>query len=606
MTMDGSGGARQAAAARAALGAATFALWEVARITLGARLALGPVAVMTLAVLALVTCLAAGLIAGAVLAALPGARRVDRVGAGVVGAFAGAGVSLGATLAWRAGPYLPVWHGGGAWWGGLTVAVALPVLVAMGLAQLSATGQRRAALALAVVGSLSLWWVRVPAPAPASGPRVLLITLDGSRTDVFSDARVDTAAVDRLGREGVRFVRTYAQVPYTGPSYVGLHTGSGPWEHGVWLDGVRPAPEVPTLAEVLRDAGWDTGAFIGSARFARGAGLERGFRVYDDDFAFVVGARHLPAGKVFGLLRRGDGAWPTERRADEVVDRAVRWMARRTGPYFAWVQLGEGRPPFAPPHPFDVRYAREGGPPAGAPPQGALPVRFAGRAPPGASARWLRSQYEGAVASADHQIARLLERLDTWGLAQDTIVVFTSPHGLTLGEEGRWWTHAELSDAELHVPLVARWPEGLPAGRIVREPVEISDVAPTILTWVGVDPPASWGGVSAVGAHAEDAAGRSVARSLAFRTGSTGERWRASVVRNRSHAWLHLEDPGHEDAFSGGGAELDPTARALLGDLMSSRARDLLGGWGPADVRRPEVPRATAGWLEAQGAHLAP
>jgi arylsulfatase A-like enzyme len=171
-------------------------------------------------------------------------------------------------------------------------------------------------------------------------------------------------------------------------------------------------------------------------------------------------------------------------------------------PFFLHAGIYAPHPPLFAPPPYDTMYdpaAIAQGPP--------LPVRRPGemddkpsffRAAAARNAEvpddvWRRAKafYYGMVSLADAQIGRVLAALDRLGLAENTVVVFTSDHGEALGDHYVTGTGPTNYDSIVNVPLIARWPAagadgGLPAGRVVSGLVEHVDVAPTLLEAAGV------------------------------------------------------------------------------------------------------------------------
>jgi choline-sulfatase len=334
--------------------------------------------------------------------------------------------------------------------------------------------------------------------ATSSPPNLLLVTVDTLRADhvgAYGDAKAQTRAFDRLAREGVLVEEAVAQVPQTRPSHASILTGRYPYEHGVRDNAAGPiAPGMPTLATVLKAAGYDTAAFIGAYPVSRSSGLDRGFDVYDDPFEKAADGR-------------------TERRAQEVVDRAVGWLGRaRSRPFLLWVHLFDPHAPYTPPPPF-----------AG---------RFNGR------------PYDGEVAYADSQVERLLAWLDRSGQRQRTLVVVTSDHGEGLGQHGEEEHGILVYDSTLHVPLVLSWPGRLPPGTRVRGQFRSVDLLPTLLELLGVPAPrtsgASRAGVLAHGGPIPD--NESYAESL---YGEIHFGW-AKLRALRSQEWKYIEAPRAE------------------------------------------------------------
>ena len=125
-------------------------------------------------------------------------------------------------------------------------------------------------LVLAVPGVLS-------AAAP---PDILLITIDTLRADALGS---QTPALNRLAAKGRVFTNAHAHNVVTLPSHANILTGLYPFQHGVRENsGFRLSGSVPTLATVLRGAGYATGAFVGAYPLDSEFGLDSGFQVYDD------------------------------------------------------------------------------------------------------------------------------------------------------------------------------------------------------------------------------------------------------------------------------------------------------------------------------------
>ena len=128
-----------------------------------------------------------------------------------------------------------------------------------------------------------------PAPAgSAEAQRLLLVTLDTTRADAIGawGGAAPTPEIDRLAARGTRWTTALSPCPLTLPTHASLLTGLDPPEHGLRVNGHGALPgELPTLASVLDQHGWLTGAFVGSRVLDRRFGLARGFDRYDDHMA---------------------------------------------------------------------------------------------------------------------------------------------------------------------------------------------------------------------------------------------------------------------------------------------------------------------------------
>ncbi len=289
-----------------------------------------------------------------------------------------------------------------------------------------------------------------PAKAPARPHRgdVVLITIDTLRADApgFSgNQRAQTPVLDRLASQGRVFTNAHAHNVVTLPSHANILTGLYPFQHGVRDNtGFRVPANLPTLATVLRGAGYATGAFVGAFPLDSQFGLDRGFDVYDD--------RYPKGGNEEGFAL-------AERRGDEVVRLALDWWRKQQGkPRFLWIHLYDPHASYDPPEPF--------------------------------ASRFKDNPYQGEVAATDSFLAPLLGPfLD--GKEKPALVAVTSDHGEALGDHGEK-THGLFTyEATLKVPLVL-WGRGIAPGKDARSARHI-DVFPTVLQAVGIEAPAAPG-----------------------------------------------------------------------------------------------------------------
>jgi arylsulfatase A-like enzyme len=294
------------------------------------------------------------------------------------------------------------------------------------------------------------------AAAAAPPPNIVLVTLEATRADRmgFLGSRAGlTPALDRLAREGLVFESAYAQAPQTVPSHASLLTGTYPQFHRVTGAGIPLATSVPYLPDLLRARGYRTAAFVGSitldpqSGFA--PGFDRGLDVYDAGFRFPQPTQ---------------GRYQTvERRAGDVVARALRWLQRGPRPpFFLWLQLNDPHAPYEPPAPIAARHRS--------------------------------SRYDGEVASADAALAKVVAALRQHKLYDDAIILVAADHGESLGAHGEDTHGIFLYDETLRVPLLLKLPKNQMAGKRVAGRVRLVDVAPTVLEAAGLPvPPAMQG-----------------------------------------------------------------------------------------------------------------
>ncbi len=279
------------------------------------------------------------------------------------------------------------------------------------------------------------------AAAPFEERDVLLVTLDTTRADhlgAYGYDRATSPFLDSLAERGVRFERAWAAAPLTLVSHASILTGLDPPRHGVRNNGFYRLPdELPTLATLLGERGWRTGAFVSALVLDARHGLARGFEHYDDELD--------PPAERFTFATR---------TADRTVARAVEWIA----------QLGEHERVFAWLHFFDPHapYASSS--------------RF-GDAP--------FARYDTEIRAVDEALGELARALD--GLDRDPLWVVTADHGEGLGEHGELTHGVFLYESTLRVPLLIA-ASGSLAPRVVERPARHVDILPTVLDLVGAEP----------------------------------------------------------------------------------------------------------------------
>ena len=344
------------------------------------------------------------------------------------------------------------------------------------------------AAALLAVGVI---WVLHQRPGRAlahdacHGCNLLLITIDTLRLDrvgAFGGRPGLTPNLDRIASEGFRLTRAYASAPLTLPSHTSIMTAVSPPVHGVRNNSLfRLGDRIPTLASVLKSAGYRTGAFVGAFVLDARFGLNRGFDVYDDRY---------------GEKPAGDPAEGAERRAEEVVRPAEAWIlnkgsglrAQGSGnqraeavgsqpsalhpePFFAWVHLYDPHEPYRAPEPYASQH----------------------------------EPYDAEVAYTDAMVGRLLDDLAKAGQLDRTLVVVAADHGESLGEHGERTHGVFVYDVTMRVPWMM-WAgpgtraegSGLRAGSSSDALVRLIDLAPTTLDLIGIAAPSEFEGRSVV------------------------------------------------------------------------------------------------------------
>jgi arylsulfatase A-like enzyme len=305
----------------------------------------------------------------------------------------------------------------------------------------------------------------IAAPLLACAPparNLLVITLDTTRRDhlpSYGYVRDTAPNLTTLGREGVVFEQAFAQDTNTNPSHASMFTGRYPKSHGAIANGVPLPDGVPTLAELLAERGFATGAVVSGAPLrAVASRLDRGFSFYDDEFAGV---------------RRG---------GEEVVRSAQGWIERRGNePWFLFVHLYDAHGPYRPIGPYGALFS------PGAPPDPVQRIpryQLRGATQIETDLGDYVARYDAMIRYLDDRVSELLASVDL----ERTLVVVLADHGESLGERFQKLDHgAQVFDEQIRIPWIMRG-AGLSSQRFTA-PVETVDLTPTVLDLLGVPAP---------------------------------------------------------------------------------------------------------------------
>ena len=366
---------------------------------------------------------------------------------------------------------------------------------------------------------------------------VVLISIDTLRSDhlpFYGYQGVETPALSALRKDSVLFEKAYSNAPLTLPSHASILTGRVPADHGIHDNlGYRLRKDVPTLAELLKTAGYATGGAVSCFVLKGVSGIARGFDFYDDNVDPAEGSVAL--GQV-------------QRLGDETEKPLSAWLGSVPGdkPVFAFLHLYEPHTPYEPPEPFKSRYKAQ--------------------------------PYDGEIATADAIVGRFLSLLKEKGLYDKALIVFLSDHGEGLGEHGESEHGMFLYRETLQVPLIVKLPRGLRAGESVAAPVALSDVFTTVGRGValpGFEAPAGTVSLLDLAAGAPPPARRILSETF-FPRIHFGWSELASLLEGR---WHYIEAPKPEiydletDPAEKNNriAEKPDALRALRADLLKRR-----------------------------------
>lgn len=299
-------------------------------------------------------------------------------------------------------------------------------------------------------------------------PNIVVIVVDTLRADhlgTYGYFRDTSPNLDRFAERAAVFENTVTVMATTLPAHVSLWSSRLPLQTGVVTNGrvlhrsLEAGRQVRFFAEMLKEIGYTTAAFVSANPVKRYTGLDAGFDVYDEPAP--------KAGHRYG-------------KANFTTDAALEWLAEPPRePFFLWIHYFDPHKPFEPPVPYDEAFSTD-------------PdlVRFlAARSvedPEDPEILEANNLYDGEILWTDSQIQRVFDRLEEMGVLADAAVVVTSDHGEALGEHGRIG-HGEIRNEQLFVPLIVKFPDGSALnGRRFDHLVSLTDVVPTLVGRLGL------------------------------------------------------------------------------------------------------------------------
>lgn len=300
---------------------------------------------------------------------------------------------------------------------------------------------------------------------PPARPSVLLVTLDTTRPDhlgCYGHTGGTSPSIDALAAESEVYENAVSTSSWTLPAHASLFTGQVPTRHQARYDARGPLvltqaiagpferyrvrglrPDAVTLASILREHGYATGAVVAGPWMKRVFGLDLGFSWYDDAGILEVNGRP----------------------ANQVTDAALAWIAERGAePFLLFLNYFDPHAPFDPPPDWVRTHA------------------------PGLNG--LVQLYDLEIRFMDEHFGRLIAGLRARGLYDDLLVVVTADHGELLGEHGLWGHGRMLSQEEVRIPFLIKFPSGDRRRGRRTDRAQLTDVLPTVLARLGLPAPA--------------------------------------------------------------------------------------------------------------------
>ncbi|TDE03091.1 sulfatase [Jiangella asiatica] len=369
-------------------------------------------------------------------------------------------------------------------------------------------------------------------------PNILLICTDQQRFSAlraYDNPEINTPNLDRLAGEGVLFENCYVQNPVCGPSRASLMTGQYVHAHGEWANGVALPAHARLFTKDLAEAGYDCG-LVGKLHLAAcqhgrtEQRLDDGFRVFrwahDPYRGSSENAYHrwLKASRpdLYEAALDPDSdvdfdTMPTEAHysrwvGNETIDYLTS-SRDKDKPFCFIANFFDPHPGFGAPKEYMDQYdpatlsrpvtttdELETKPP--------IYTEASKESYPDSKGyvdytddelQETKAAYYAMVTLVDDEVGRILNALDDEGLADNTVVIFTSDHGEMLGDHQLMLKGPMMYDVAVRVPLLLRWPGVIPPGQRRPELVQWVDLAPTLLEAAGVAVRSTHQGASLLG-----------------------------------------------------------------------------------------------------------
>lgn len=320
-------------------------------------------------------------------------------------------------------------------------------------------------------------------------PNVVYVFSDEHRWQSMSFTelpQVHTPNMARLAAEGVQFTQCISNYPVCSPHRAMLMTSRWPYQQGVIDNDIRLGQEEMTIGKAFLKEGYRTG-YIGKWHLGGVRAEPFGF---EESLIWTRVNSHWDDAEYHPAV--GDPVQPKGYGATLMTDQALDFIDRRKdGPFFLMLSLNPPHSDFlAAPEDKKALY----------PAEGSLPQRPNTPSTPSEikdvkriwdQNSWPYYQgYHAHVSAVDDELGRIMETLDSLGLAENTILIYTSDHGSMLGSHGVGGKRQPYEES-IRVPFIARWPGRIPPGGHVETLFGTIDIFPTVCGLAGAGIPRS-------------------------------------------------------------------------------------------------------------------
>lgn len=306
----------------------------------------------------------------------------------------------------------------------------------------------------------------------AGKPDFMIFMVDALRADhvgAYGYGRDTTPTLDSLAAAGVLFENATSNANMTRLTVPSIFTLLYPSTLGMASTLTSMAPRTVTIAELMKNAGYQTLAYIPNPSMKKRLNFDQGFDVYDDKIFYVRNFRSWESMSV-------------------INERVLGWLRGNRGRrFFIYIHSCDAHAPYSPPPPYDTMFhdpAREETARNARPITDAEYARMHGYQRldgDGGDLNYYVGLYDGEVRYTDDKLSELLAEMRALGVADNTVFFFSADHGEGFLEHGEWDHGHHAYDEVIRVPLIMTAPEARFRGATIAPPVHTFDMSATVL-----------------------------------------------------------------------------------------------------------------------------
>ncbi len=349
-------------------------------------------------------------------------------------------------------------------------------------------------------------------------PNILLIVMDTTRVDhlsCYGYHKKTTPHIDRYAQDAVIYKNAYSTASWTLPSMASILTGTYPGYHGAhrvetsetYFPMNKLNDKNTTLAELLKQAGYNTAGIVGCEFLTKVFGLHQGFNYFDDKIS-----SYLFTLSTFAVLQCSNHFFPLidylsskgyygYRVADQINKSALSWLEEngKKEPFFLFLHYFDPHHPYWPeelgtaqrniPDKIRGKY-KKGNVNYVDMERGIIDSVMRGEKPLLPDEKdYLLNNYNREISILDKKIGAIFKKLEDMSLYDNTLIIITADHGESFGEHNLMLHGVHLYDDNIHVPLIIKYPLRDKQKGFIDYPVSLVGIVPTILSHLSIEPP---------------------------------------------------------------------------------------------------------------------